>query len=157
MSHCWANRSFNECNAGCACATFSTSSATDKGAEAGIPKPAVKENRTPHASAVEKPTEAPPSTQSTGGNDDEDDFAIDFGMVRYRTQGSAGGNNGLKSIIASLGTTEFPRLRIGTGNDTLRQKLGDMDFVLSKFTPEEKAQLPNILREVTERINEFIA
>lgn len=86
-----------------------------------------------------------------------DDFAIDFGMVRYRTQGSAGGNNGLKSIIASLGTTEFPRLRIGTGNDTLRQKLGDMDFVLSKFTPEEKAQLPNILREVTERINEFIA
>ena len=67
-----------------------------------------------------------------------DDFNLEFGKIRYRLNGSAGGNNGLKSIIASLGTDEFPRLRIGTGNDELRKKLGDVDFVLSKFTPEEK-------------------
>jgi PTH1 family peptidyl-tRNA hydrolase len=81
-----------------------------------------------------------------------DDFNLEFGKIRYRLNGSAGGNNGLKSIIASLGTEKFPRLRIGTGNDELRKKLGDVDFVLSKFTPEEKEKLPEILREVAERI-----
>ena len=81
-----------------------------------------------------------------------DDFNLDFGMVRYRAAGSAGGNNGLKSIIASIGTDEFPRIRIGTGNDVLRAKLGDVDFVLSKFTVEEKNQLPEVMEEAIARI-----
>ena len=81
-----------------------------------------------------------------------DDFNLDFGMVRYRAAGSAGGNNGLKSIIASIGTDEFPRIRIGTGNDVLRAKLGDVDFVLSKFTVEEKNRLPEIMEEAVPRI-----
>ena len=81
-----------------------------------------------------------------------DDFNLDFGMVRYRAAGSAGGNNGLKSIIASIGTDEFPRIRIGTGNDVLRAKLGDVDFVLSKFTVEEKNRLPEIMEEAIARI-----
>ena len=81
-----------------------------------------------------------------------DDFNLEFGKIRYRANGSAGGNNGLKSIISHLGTDEFPRLRIGTGNDELRNKIGDVDFVLSKFTPEEKEKLPEILREVAEKI-----
>ena len=80
-----------------------------------------------------------------------DDFNLDFGMVRYRAAGSAGGNNGLKSIIASIGTDEFPRIRIGTGNDVLRAKLGDVDFVLSKFTVEEKNRLPEIMEEAVTR------
>ena len=83
-----------------------------------------------------------------------DDFNLEFGKLRYRAQGSAGGNNGLKSIIATLGTEEFGRLRLGTGNDELRSKLGDMDFVLSKFTPEEKEKLPDILEQVVEKIDE---
>ena len=82
-----------------------------------------------------------------------DDFDLPFGVTRYRAKGSAGGNNGLKSIIAELGTTEFPRLRLGTGNDTLRRKLGDVDFVLSKFTPEEKAELPAILASIGSRLD----
>ena len=86
-----------------------------------------------------------------------DDFNLDFGNLRLREKGSAGGNNGLKSIIKELGTPEFPRLRLGTGNDTLRKKLGDVDFVLSKFTPEEKAALPDILRSTSVKIDEFIA
>ena len=81
-----------------------------------------------------------------------DDFNLDFGMVRYRAAGSAGGNNGLKSIIAAIGTDEFPRIRIGTGNDVLRAKLGDVDFVLSKFTVEEKNQLPEVMEEAIARI-----
>lgn len=84
-----------------------------------------------------------------------DDFNLDFGKIRQREKGSAGSNNGLKSIIKELKTDEFPRLRIGTGNDELRKKLGDIDFVLSRFTPEEKAQLPDILRQVTEKIDKI--
>ena len=64
-----------------------------------------------------------------------DDFNLAFGEIRYRKNGSAGGNNGLKSTISELNTSEFPRLRLGTGSD-LRKKTGDTDFVLSKFTPE---------------------
>ena len=82
-----------------------------------------------------------------------DDFNLEFGKIRYRAKGSAGGNNGLKSISAELGTDEFTRLRIGTANDELRAKVGDVDFVLSKFTPEEKGLLPQILREVADRVD----
>ena len=82
-----------------------------------------------------------------------DDFNLDFGKVRFREQGSAGGNNGLKSLIAHLGTENFPRLRIGTANDTLRSKIGDFDFVLSKFTSEEYEKLPQILKQVSDFID----
>lgn len=86
-----------------------------------------------------------------------DDFNLLFGNFRYREKGSAGGNNGLKSVIAELGTTDFPRLRLGTGNDPLRKKLGDVDFVLSKFTPEEREQLPELLRSAAAEISTFTA
>ncbi|MBQ6394222.1 aminoacyl-tRNA hydrolase [Candidatus Saccharibacteria bacterium] len=81
-----------------------------------------------------------------------DDFNLSFGSIRLREKGSAGGNNGLKSIISELKTDAFPRLRLGTGNDALRRKIGDTDFVLSRFTPAEKEQLPEILRQVCEKI-----
>lgn len=85
-----------------------------------------------------------------------DDFNLDFGMIRYRASGSAGGNNGLKSIISSIGTDEFPRIRIGTGNNELRSKVGDVDFVLSKFTPEEKERLPEVLNEAVGKMEEYL-
>ena len=81
-----------------------------------------------------------------------DDFNLDFGKIRFREQGSAGGNNGLKSLIAHLGTEEFPRLRIGTANSGLRATVGDVDFVLSRFNDEEYAKLPQILREISDFI-----
>jgi PTH1 family peptidyl-tRNA hydrolase len=77
-----------------------------------------------------------------------DDFNLEFGKIRFRERGSAGGNNGLKSIIAHLGTEGFPRLRIGTANDDIRSKVGDTDFVLSRFSEQEYAELPTILREI---------
>lgn len=84
-----------------------------------------------------------------------DNFDLEFGKVRYRGSGAAGGNNGLKSIDSIFGTSDYPRIRVGTGNDKLRHQIGDIDFVLSKFTPEEKSKLPEILREVCDKIDEF--
>ena len=86
-----------------------------------------------------------------------DDFSLEFGKIRYREHGSAGGNNGLKSIIAHLGTENFSRLRLGTANDPLRQKLGDTDFVLGRFTETEREQLPTILKTTCDRIDELIS
>ncbi len=84
-----------------------------------------------------------------------DDFNLEFSQLRERQKGSAGGNNGLKSVILHLGTENFPRLRLGTGNDELRKRIGDVDFVLSKFTESEKAKLPEILNAVVEKIDRF--
>jgi len=85
-----------------------------------------------------------------------DNFDLEFGKIRSRSTGVAGGNNGLKSIDSALGTSGYARIRIGTGNNELRCKMGDIDFVLSRFTPEEKVQLPEILSAVTEKIDDFI-
>jgi PTH1 family peptidyl-tRNA hydrolase len=85
-----------------------------------------------------------------------DDFDLSFGDIRLREQGASGGNNGLKSTSKLLGTTEFHRLRLGTNNPALRQTIGDVDFVLSKFTPEEHDQLPNILNQAIAVIDQFI-
>ncbi|MBQ3470374.1 aminoacyl-tRNA hydrolase [Candidatus Saccharibacteria bacterium] len=86
-----------------------------------------------------------------------DNFDLEFGKIRFRSSGLAGGNNGLKSIDAHLSSSEYPRIRIGTGNDELRRKLGDVEFVLSRFTSEEKERLPKILNEVSEKIDELLS
>ena len=84
-----------------------------------------------------------------------DNFDLEFGKVRSRSSGAAGGNNGLKSIDEALRSSDYARIRVGTENDELRRKMGDVDFVLSKFTPEEKTKLPEILREISGKIDEF--
>ena len=86
-----------------------------------------------------------------------DNFDLEFGKIRARSTGAAGGNNGLKSIDAALGTSEYARIRIGTENNDLRQKMGDVDFVLSKFTPDEKMKLPEVLFSVSQKIDDFIS
>jgi peptidyl-tRNA hydrolase, PTH1 family len=64
-----------------------------------------------------------------------DDVDLEIGKLRIRLKGSAGGHNGLKSIISSLGSDEFARLRIGVGP---RPAGSDMvDYVLGSFRPEE--------------------
>jgi PTH1 family peptidyl-tRNA hydrolase len=64
-----------------------------------------------------------------------DDINLLLGKVRIREKGSSGGHNGLKSISDHLKTTYFPRLRIGIGNISSEDT---KDFVLSRFTREEK-------------------
>ena len=65
-----------------------------------------------------------------------DEVALPLGRLRARARGSAGGHNGLKSVIEQLGTNEFPRLRIGVGRGDARRDLAD--HVLSKFDPDQR-------------------
>jgi PTH1 family peptidyl-tRNA hydrolase len=72
-----------------------------------------------------------------------DDAALPFGRLRARARGSAGGHNGLKSVIERLGTTEFPRLRLGVGRGDPRRDLAD--HVLARFEPEERKDLEDFI------------
>lgn len=67
-----------------------------------------------------------------------DDCDLPAGRLRLRPSGSAGGHNGLKNIIAHLGTEAFARIRLGAGR-TADERRGLIDFVLHRFSPEEKA------------------
>ena len=60
-----------------------------------------------------------------------DDISLDVGQLRIRKKGSAGGHNGIKNIIAHLGTQEFPRIKVGIGNKPEGWDLAD--YVLSKY------------------------
>lgn len=84
-----------------------------------------------------------------------DDADIPFGTLRFREAGSAGGHNGVKSLIASLATDAFPRIKIGVGAEEETQ-IPREDFVLKKFTKEEQEKLPAILEEVVKKIVENI-
>jgi PTH1 family peptidyl-tRNA hydrolase len=65
-----------------------------------------------------------------------DDIALPVGKLRLRPGGSAGGHNGLKSIIAHLHSQEFPRLKFGVGAP--RDASAQVDFVLSRFSKAEQ-------------------
>ena len=71
-----------------------------------------------------------------------DDLDLPFATLRLRPGGSAGGHNGLKSIIADLGTQDFPRLRIGIGRPARGETI---DYVLAPFDESERAELPLII------------
>ncbi len=75
-----------------------------------------------------------------------DDLDIPFGELRLRQRGSAGGHNGLKSIIGTLGTQDFARLRVGIG----RGKNATVAHVLSRFAPEEEVELPALISKAAD-------
>lgn len=77
-----------------------------------------------------------------------DDISLDPGQLRIRLKGSAGGHNGIKNIIAQLGTQEFPRIKVGVGAKPPRMDLAD--YVLSRFSPEEQKQMDEAFREAAE-------
>jgi len=80
-----------------------------------------------------------------------DDLNLDFGSIRIRTKGSDGGHNGLKNIQETLNTTNYNRLRFGIGGNFA--KGSQSDFVLSKWSKEEKSQLITLkptLRQIIE-------
>ena len=68
-----------------------------------------------------------------------DDINLDVGRLRIREKGSAGGHNGIKNIIAHLGTDGFPRIRVGVGMKPPKMDLAD--YVLSHFSKEEQEQM----------------
>lgn len=83
-----------------------------------------------------------------------DDLNLDFGKLRLRAKGSDGGHNGLKNIQDLLGTVDYPRLRIGIGSTFSKGK--QINFVLGKWTPDEAAELPNVLEKAAEIIKAFV-
>jgi PTH1 family peptidyl-tRNA hydrolase len=74
-----------------------------------------------------------------------DDMDLPLGRLRLRFKGSAGGHNGMKSTIAHLGTSDFPRLRLGIGSPTGDRKSETVSHVLSKFAPEELEPVQNAI------------
>ena len=68
-----------------------------------------------------------------------DDTNLELGRLRARPSGSAGGHNGLKSIIGALGTEEFARMRVGVGRGDARRDLAD--HVLARFDPDERVEV----------------
>jgi PTH1 family peptidyl-tRNA hydrolase len=68
-----------------------------------------------------------------------DDVALPAGRLRLRASGSSGGHNGLKDIQRALGTDEYPRLRVGI--DAPPPRVPQKDYVLGKFSPEQRMQI----------------
>jgi peptidyl-tRNA hydrolase, PTH1 family len=68
-----------------------------------------------------------------------DDVNLPLGKLRARARGSEGGHNGLRSIVEQLGTTEFPRLRVGVGRGDTRRDLAD--HVLARFEGDEQTEI----------------
>ena len=81
-----------------------------------------------------------------------DDFNLPFTKTRLRESGSAGGHNGLKSIIECLSTQDFPRFRIGLGEP------GDnsINFVLGNFSKENLESLKSVFEKTNNLIDDFI-
>jgi PTH1 family peptidyl-tRNA hydrolase len=80
-----------------------------------------------------------------------DDFALPLGTLRFRLKGSDGGHNGLASLIATLGTEQFPRLRLGIG--PLPEGVEDSaEFVLSPFEKNEKEPARKMIETAAEAV-----
>jgi PTH1 family peptidyl-tRNA hydrolase len=74
-----------------------------------------------------------------------DDLDIEPGTIRLRQKGSAGGHNGMKSLIAHLGTDQFNRIRIGVGRPIGGMKVAD--YVLSPFSKDEKPLIEDMVQK----------
>jgi len=83
-----------------------------------------------------------------------DELAIPLSKLRLKTKGGHAGHNGLKSIEESLGTTEYPRLRFGIGNDY--PKGMQVDFVLGKWTAPEKIIVGKKIEKCSEAIESYV-
>lgn len=79
-----------------------------------------------------------------------DDVSLDVGQLRIRKKGSAGGHNGIKSIIAHLGTQEFHRIKIGVGEKPAQYDLAD--YVLGRFSREDSCRMEDALQRTSEAV-----
>ena len=82
-----------------------------------------------------------------------DDMDLDVGKLRLKLKGSAGGHNGHKSLIHSLHTQDYPRLKIGIGHGGA----GNIDHVLGAFDQQERAEMETKLRVAVETVAVFIS
>ena len=85
-----------------------------------------------------------------------DDTALPVGKLRIRVKGSAGGHNGLKSIIQHLGTDQFPRLRVGVGEKP-HPDYDLADWVLGKFVGEDKKAIDAAVKRAADAVECILA
>ena len=84
-----------------------------------------------------------------------DDVALPQGKLRVRRSGSAGGHNGLKDIIAHLGTDQFPRVKVGVGGKPHPDS--DMaDWVLGKFTGQDRKVMEEAIARAADAVTLFL-
>ena len=83
-----------------------------------------------------------------------DDIHLDFGTCRLRKKGSSGGHNGLKDIEEKMGRRDYPRIRIGLGNDFYVGQ--QIDYVLGEWSKAEKEELPFIIDQGVKMILSYV-
>ncbi len=83
-----------------------------------------------------------------------DDLDLPLGQLRLRSRGSAGGHHGMESIIARVGTSDFPRLRVGIGRPNPD---ADIDHVLGEFEPDERRVMDETLMRARQAVDVWLA
>ena len=83
-----------------------------------------------------------------------DDISLDVGQLRIRKKGSAGGHNGIKSIIAHLGTTVFPRITVGVGEKPKNYDLAD--YVLGHFSKQERELMEEGYEHASDAVEQIV-
>jgi len=83
-----------------------------------------------------------------------DDLDFNPGQLRFRQKGSAGGHNGMKSLIAHLETDKFNRIRVGIGRPSNGMKISD--YVLSSFSKEEMPLIEEMIKKSTDACEEWL-
>lgn len=84
-----------------------------------------------------------------------DDISLGVGQIRIRAKGSAGGHNGIKNIIAHLGTQVFPRIKVGVGEKPKKYDLAD--YVLSHFTKAEREEMEEGYQKAIQAVEKILA
>ena len=84
-----------------------------------------------------------------------DDVSLDVGQLRIRKKGSAGGHNGIKSIIQHLGTNVFMRVKVGVGEKPPKYDLAD--YVLGHFSKEDKETMQEGYRQVARAVEQLVS
>ena len=83
-----------------------------------------------------------------------DDISLDVGQLRLRKKGSAGGHNGIKSIVQHLGTQVFPRIKVGVGDKPAHMDLAD--HVLGHFSKDEQPQVEEGCKNSVEAVVDIL-
>ena len=83
-----------------------------------------------------------------------DDFALPFGRLRFRAEGSSGGHNGLKSVEGALGSRSYPRLRVGIG--PVPGRMDPADYVLGRYNAEQRKEVPFVLEEAADAVETWL-
>jgi len=89
-----------------------------------------------------------------------DDLDLPLGKIRLRQSGSSGGHKGMSSIISTLGSEDFPRIRVGIGRPQGEKQSVSEDaivsYVLSDFSPQEEALVKPVIARVSEAVDCFL-